>query len=177
LALAMLTCGWRLVETIPRQSAGGRSTGAQSADEPSRGVGSGLHRRAPLAPSCRLEEMPARSAYRVRLSRLTERTGLTFNRLLQLARMDTAARLLQSSHQGVKRGFLVHGLRAFRASIASFALRDDTGRVCRGLTSELASSIRPGQPFVQRRAGNTRAPFHTSLLCYGHSALTKVMGR
>jgi AraC-like DNA-binding protein len=54
--------------------------------------------------SCRLEEV-ARTlrVSRSYLSRLVQReTGLTFNRHLQLARMNTAARLLQASSLSVK---------------------------------------------------------------------------
>lgn len=54
--------------------------------------------------SCRLEEV-ARTlrVSRSYLSRLVLReTGLTFNRHLQLARMNTAARLLQASSLSVK---------------------------------------------------------------------------
>jgi AraC-like DNA-binding protein len=54
--------------------------------------------------TCRLEEIAGTlRVSRSYLSRLVLReTGATFNRHLQLARMNTAARLLQSSHLSVK---------------------------------------------------------------------------
>jgi AraC-like DNA-binding protein len=55
-------------------------------------------------PSCRLEEIAAQlRVSRSYLSRVVLReTGLSYNKHLQFARMNTAARLLQSTHLSVK---------------------------------------------------------------------------
>ncbi len=107
LALTMIT---RIAGKLAETSA----PSAKSAPEVPRSEDDRINGRASLVlayvdqhhsrSTCRLEEI-ARTlrVSRSYLSRLVQReTGITFNRHLQFARMNTAARLLQSSHLSVK---------------------------------------------------------------------------